>query len=124
MIGNGDAHSKNYSLLLRDGGEVLLAPLYDVAPTMLLYAPSNNAGHTVSGQIRLSYLTLEHIVREGTAWGMDADDARTVAISALETVAEAAATAPTHDGIAFLNELVPVRAEDLLGGGTARRGIA
>ncbi len=31
VIGNGDAHSKNYSILILDGGEVQLAPLYDVA---------------------------------------------------------------------------------------------
>ncbi|QHK21859.1 hypothetical protein GU243_21785 [Pseudarthrobacter psychrotolerans] len=76
VIGNGDAHSKDYSLLVRDGGEVLLAPLYDVAPTRLLYAPSVNAGHTLDGQARLNHLTLDHVVREGAAWGMDTDDAR------------------------------------------------
>lgn len=120
-IGNGDAHSKNYSLILRDGGEVLLAPLYDVAPTLLLYAPSNNAGHAVSGQIRLGYLTLEHLVREGAAWGMDEDDARQTAVSALESVAEAAAASSPLNGLNFLRELVPARASDLLDGGTARR---
>lgn len=69
-IGNGDAHSKNYSLILRDGGEVLLAPLDDGAPTLLLYALSNNAGHAVAGQIRLGYITLEHLARKGQpgAW--------------------------------------------------------
>ncbi|GAC1602474.1 MAG: hypothetical protein NVS3B6_13120 [Pseudarthrobacter sp.] len=120
-IGNGDAHSKNYSLILNDGGEVQLAPLYDVAPTLLLYAPSNNAGHAVSGQIRLGYLTLEHLVREGAAWGMDEDDARQTAVSALELVAEAAAASSPLNGLEFLRELVPARASDILDGGTARR---
>ncbi|OOP65273.1 hypothetical protein BMF89_00025 [Arthrobacter sp. SRS-W-1-2016] len=122
-IGNGDAHSKNYSLILRDGGEVLLAPLYDVAPTLLLYAPSNNAGHTVAGQIRLGYITLEHLVREGTAWGMDADDARQTAVSALESVAAAAAGSPAEGNLGFLRELVPARVSDLLDGSTARRAL-
>lgn len=123
LIGNGDAHSKNYSLFLRDGGEVLLAPLYDVAPTHLLYAPSVNAGHTLGGQARLNYLTLDNLVREGTAWGMDADDARTTAAGVLESVAEAAATIPAEESIGFLAELVPARAADLLSGGTARRAL-
>jgi serine/threonine-protein kinase HipA len=122
-IGNGDAHSKNYSLILRDGGEVLLAPLYDVAPTLLLYAPSNNAGHAVAGQIRLSYITLEHLVREGTAWGMDADDARQTAVSALESVAVAAAETQTPDTLHFLRDLVPARVSDLISGTTARRAL-
>jgi serine/threonine-protein kinase HipA len=120
-IGNGDAHSKNYSLILSDGGEVQLAPLYDVAPTLLLYAPSNNAGHAVSGQIRLGYLTLNHLVREGSAWGMDEEDARNTAVSALESVAEAAAATSAQNALDFLRELIPARVSDLLNGGTARR---
>ncbi|MET3811551.1 HipA domain-containing protein [Arthrobacter sp. UYEF3] len=123
-IGNGDAHSKNYSLILRDGGEVLLAPLYDVAPTLLLYAPSNNAGHAVSGQVRLGYISLEHLVREGTAWGMDADDAQQTAAAALEAVAAAAAGTPAPDRLDFLRDLVPARAGDLLAGKTARRVLS
>lgn len=123
VIGNGDAHSKNYSLLIRDGGEVLLAPLYDLAPTQLLYAPSVNAGHTLGGQAGLNYLTLDHIVREGAAWGMDADDARATAAGVLESVAEAASATYAGDSIRFLRELVPARAADLLNGGTARRAL-
>ena len=46
-------------------GEVLLAPLYDAAPTLLLYARSSNARHYVAGQARLNYITLDHLVREG-----------------------------------------------------------
>ena len=122
-IGNGDAHSKNYALILRDGGEVLLAPLYDVAPTLLLYAPSNNAGHSIDGQIRLSYITLEHLAREGAAWGLDLDDARQTAVSALEAIAAAAATTHTREGLQFLQDLVPARVSDLLQGGTARREL-
>jgi serine/threonine-protein kinase HipA len=36
LIGNGDAHSKNYSILIGESGEVTLAPVYDAAPTLLL----------------------------------------------------------------------------------------
>jgi serine/threonine-protein kinase HipA len=121
VIGNGDAHSKNYSILLRDGGEVELAPLYDTAPTLLLYAPSNNAGHVVGGQSLLNYLTLDHVIREGVAWGMDAGDARETAATVLESVATAAAAVPAPEDIGFLSELVALRAADLLGGRTARR---
>lgn len=124
LIGNGDAHSKNYSLTLSDGGEVLLAPLYDVAPTLLLYQPSGLAGHAVSGQIRLGYITLEHLVAEGAAWGMDDDDARQTAISTLERVAAAAAETTPPESLGFLSELIAVRAQDLLNGGTARRVLA
>lgn len=123
LIGNGDAHSKNYSLLIGDGGQVRLAPLYDVAPTHLLYAPSANAGHALGGQARLNHLTMDHVVREGTAWGMDAEDARATAAATLESVAGAAAGTPADDSIGFLKELVPARAADLLQGKTARRSL-
>ena len=33
IIGNADAHAKNYSLLRRDKGEAVLAPLYDLVAT-------------------------------------------------------------------------------------------
>lgn len=123
VIGNGDAHSKNYSLLIRDGGEVLLAPLYDAAPTLLLYAPSKNAGHTLGGQAGLNHLTLEHVIKEAAAWGLDPDDARVTAAAVLEAVAGAATATPAQDVISFLNQLVPARAEDLLNGRTARRAL-
>lgn len=121
LIGNGDAHSKNYGLLLLDGGEVRLAPLYDAAPTLLLHAPSVNAGHAVGGQIRLPYLTLDHLVREGEAWGLKATDAKLTATATLESAAAAAAATPCIEQLDFLRELVPSRAKDLLDGRTARR---
>ncbi|GAA2856307.1 HipA domain-containing protein [Paenarthrobacter ilicis] len=124
VIGNGDAHSKNYSVMLRDGGEVMLAPLYDVAPTLLLYAPSYNAGHVVGGQSLLNYLTLEHLIREGVSWGMDTEDAKATAATVLESVATAAALEPPIEEIGFLSELVSTRANDLLAGRTARRALA
>ncbi|WP_423182926.1 hypothetical protein [Arthrobacter sp. NyZ413] len=100
-----------------------MAPLYDVTPTLLLYAPSNNAGHAIAGQIRLGYITLEHLVREGSAWGMDLDDARQTAATALESVAAAAARIQAPEPLGFLQQLVPARAEDLLKGNTARRSL-
>lgn len=62
-------------------------------------------------------------MREGMAWGLDADDARSTAVGVLEAVAEAASASHTDDAIGFLRELVPARAGDLLSGGTARRNL-
>jgi len=88
---------------------------------LLLYAPSNNAGHSVGGQIRLGYITLEHLVREGVAWGMDDGDARQTAVSVLEALGSVASTFHTPERLEFLRKLVPARVHDLLNGGTARR---
>ncbi|MCO4250640.1 type II toxin-antitoxin system HipA family toxin [Pseudarthrobacter raffinosi] len=121
LIGNGDAHSKNYSVLIRETGEVQLAPLYDVAPTLLLYARSSNAGHSVAGQARLNYITLDHLVREAGSWGMDVEEARSGVTGILVAAAEAHASVPQR--LAHLPALVAARAEDLIAGSTARRQL-
>jgi serine/threonine-protein kinase HipA len=118
LIGNGDAHSENYSVLIRETGEVLLAPLYDAAPTLLLYSRSSNAGHSVAGQARLNFITLDHLVREGVAWGMDPGVARTAVGKVL--MAAANAHVPVSEGLEHLPALVVDRASDLLAGRTAR----
>lgn len=121
LIGNGDAHSKNYSVLIRETGEVQLAPLYDAAPTLLLYARSSNAGHSVAGQARLNYITLDHLVREAGSWGMDVEEARSGVTGLLVAAAEAPVSVPEH--LAHLPALVAARAEDLIAGKTARRQL-
>ncbi|MCP9000376.1 HipA domain-containing protein [Pseudarthrobacter sp. RMG13] len=121
LVGNGDAHSKNYSVLIRETGEVELAPLYDVAPTLLLYARSSNAGHSVAGQARLNYITLDHLVREAGSWGMDVEEARAGVTGILVAAAEAHASVPQR--LAHLPALVAARAEDLIAGSTARRQL-
>lgn len=98
LIGNGEAHSKNYSVLIRETGEVMLAPLYDAAPTLLLYARSSNAGHSVAGQARLNYITLDHLVREAGGWGVDAEVARS-AVSELFTAARRRCRSPSRSDI-------------------------
>jgi serine/threonine-protein kinase HipA len=122
LIGNGDAHSKNYSVLIRETGEVLLAPLYDAAPTLLLYARSSNAGHSVAGQARLNYITLDHLVREGVSWGMEHGAARTAVGEVL--LAAGNAQVPVSEALEHLPALIVDRASDLLAGRTARRQLA
>lgn len=121
LIGNGDAHSKNYSILIQETGEVLLAPLYDAAPTLLLYARSTNAGHAVAGQARLNYITLDHLVREASSWGLDPGVARSAASEVFSAAAEGEVAAP--DGLEDLPLLVARRASDLLEGRAARRTV-
>lgn len=119
LIGNGDAHSKNYSVLIRETGEVMLAPLYDAAPTLLLHARSTNAGHAVAGQARLDHITLDHLVREAESWGVDPGAARTTVSEVFSAAAGAQVAAP--EGLEGLPPLVAHRASDLLAGRTARR---
>ncbi|BCW51058.1 HipA domain-containing protein [Arthrobacter sp. StoSoilB13] len=119
LIGNGEAHSKNYSILIGESGEVTLAPVYDAAPTLLLYARSSNAGHSIAGQARLNYITLDHLRREAAAWGLDMDVARGVIEETVKALAQAGVPAP--QAIQHLPDLIARRADDLLAGKSARR---
>ncbi len=48
LLGNGDAHLKNWAVLYPDGVTPVLSPMYDVLPTVL-YMPSDDMGLNLSG---------------------------------------------------------------------------
>lgn len=70
VIGNGDAHAKNYSVTLGGRTGCAMAPLYDVAPVFLLNPAYQHFGLALDGQSRLRHLTGAHLLREATRWGM------------------------------------------------------
>ncbi|MBM7507687.1 serine/threonine-protein kinase HipA [Nocardioides salarius] len=90
VIGNGDAHSKNYSLLLGRRGEVSLAPLYDAAPVHYLATRFNNIGHVVNGRTRLHWVDADDLVQEARSWGMGTSRARATLEGVLGSTWEAA----------------------------------
>lgn len=62
IIGNADAHAKNYSLLWRENGEMVLAPLYDLVATHMW--------HELSPKLAMRFgrtATLEEFDRECVA---------------------------------------------------------
>lgn len=98
VIGNGDAHSKNYSLLIAETGEVSLAPLYDVAPVMYLNDQFRSAGHILNGKTNLTEITISDLVEEATAWGMRSLEARRVLSDTMERIRAAFDTVGAPDG--------------------------
>ena len=70
MIGNGDAHSKNYSLLLDERGAVSLAPLYDTAPVMDLDRRFRGTSHVINGKTSIDTVTVADLVQEASTWGI------------------------------------------------------
>ncbi|HEU4906130.1 MAG TPA: type II toxin-antitoxin system HipA family toxin [Solirubrobacterales bacterium] len=63
LIGNHDAHSKNYSLLL-DGPEAIrLAPLYDLLCTAVIDGTSRSLAMKYGGEKRPRYLRRRHLER-------------------------------------------------------------
>lgn len=69
-IGNGDAHSKNYSLTIDRVGRVALAPLYDTAPTWHLDARYKGTGQVINGKTSLDTVGIDDLVAEARAWRM------------------------------------------------------
>ena len=69
-MGNGDAHSKNYSILIGKRGEVSLAPLYDSAPVMFIAERFNSIGHVINGKTSIREVTADDLVAEAKTWGL------------------------------------------------------
>jgi serine/threonine-protein kinase HipA len=63
-IGATDAHGKNYSVLLAPGGQVRLAPLYDVLTILpyptLFHAPEEKLAMRIGGEDRLGRIARRH----------------------------------------------------------------
>lgn len=106
VIGNGDAHSKNYSLLLGERGDVRLAPLYDAAPVMMLAARYRNTGQVINGRTRITSVSVDDLVEEGARWGMGRSRAQSIVTDVLEATWASIHAVPVPDGVDDLvNEL-------------------
>lgn len=70
LLGNGDAHAKNFSLMHERSGVLTLAPIYDVMCT-LIYGDDRLAMY-VDNVRRTNQLTAQRIVNEGRRWGLPA----------------------------------------------------
>ena len=68
LVGNGDAHAKNFSLLHERSGVLHLAPLYDAMCT-LAYNDDRLAMY-VDGVHRTNRVTARRLVNEGASWGL------------------------------------------------------
>ena len=115
LIGNGDAHSKNYSLTISDTATYSMAPLYDVAPLYLLNNVLQHFGHNLAGQGRLRHLTATHLASEASTWRLStqqvAETVAGVATRVRDTLP--ACTAPGID-VDPIAALIDARAVDAL----------
>ena len=97
VLGNTDAHAKNYALL-HGGDEVRLAPLYDVVPALEITPNVLFMGLRIDGRIRIDRIERENIVAEARSWGLPARVVGEVLGKAAEDV---------RLGIAIASELYP-----------------
>ncbi|HXQ00935.1 MAG TPA: HipA domain-containing protein, partial [Solirubrobacteraceae bacterium] len=68
VIGNGDAHAKNFSLLHDRGGALHLAPLYDLLST-LTYGDDRLAMY-IDSVHRTNRVTFKRLINEAATWGL------------------------------------------------------
>lgn len=68
LIGNGDAHAKNFSLLHHPSGALGLAPLYDLLST--LYYGDDRLAMYVDSVQRTRPVTADRILNEAARWGL------------------------------------------------------
>jgi serine/threonine-protein kinase HipA len=88
LIGNGDAHGKNLSLLHERSGALRLAPLYDLVST-LMYGLDRLAMFIDTVQ-RIDRVTTDRLVNEAARWGMARERAQQIVGDLLARVPDAA----------------------------------
>lgn len=91
LIGNGDAHGKNFSLLHDPSGVLRLAPLYDLMSTMV-YGDDRPAMYIDTVQ-RTDRVTADRIVNEAVRWGMSGRRATEIVADILDRAPVAAEAA-------------------------------
>lgn len=98
VIGNGDAHSKNFSVMIGRDGSVSLAPIYDAAPVMYLDPAFKSTGHVINGKTRIDDVTVDDLAAEAASWGMGARRARAAVRSCMERVYSSVERVPLPPG--------------------------
>jgi serine/threonine-protein kinase HipA len=98
VIGNGDAHSKNYSVMIDRDGSVGLAPIYDAAPTFYLDARYTGTGHVINGKTSVDLVDVEDLVGEAASWGTSERRARAAVEACMERIRAAVDLLPLPSG--------------------------
>jgi serine/threonine-protein kinase HipA len=92
VIGNADAHAKNYSVLLRPGG-IRLAPIYDAVPTRLWDGYDERLAMPIAGRAHPQEVTIDHWAKFARSTGLDPDrvveDVRAIATAVRERAGSA-----------------------------------
>lgn len=105
LIGNGDAHGKNFSLIHERPGEIHLAPLYDLVSTYV-YGEKRLAMY-IDNVERLESVTSDRILNEAAKWGLPRQRSRKIVGDLLEHT-PAAASAAAHETPGVPEQLPPL----------------
>jgi serine/threonine-protein kinase HipA len=103
LVGNGDAHAKNFSLLHHPTGALTLAPLYDLMCTQ--WYGDDRLAMYVDDVHRTDRVTTDRIVNEAARWGMPHERAATI-VNELVDAAPAAISAALDETSGVPDELI------------------
>jgi serine/threonine-protein kinase HipA len=113
LIGNGDAHAKNFSLLHRPSGALGLAPRYDLMST--LYYGDDRLAMYIDAVQRTRRVTADRILNEAVRWGLARRRASAIVADILDRTPDAVllATAETASLPGEIPEIVGQQLEQL-----------
>ena len=118
LIGNGDAHAKNLSLLHEASGALTLAPLYDLMCT--LHYGDDRLAMYIDDVRRTNRVTAQRLINEGASWGLPRQRCEEIVADILDRAPDAIGaardeTAGVPDSIvnAVEGQLVQLRLQSL-----------
>lgn len=85
LVGNGDAHLKNWAVLYADGVTASLSPMYDVLPTVV-HLPGDDMGLKLSGARVFESIQPSSFDRLGERSGLGVSQARTHVREAVDRI--------------------------------------
>lgn len=91
LVGNGDAHLKNWSLIYPDRKIARLSPAYDLVCTVV-YPRQDDLGLPFFGTARLSEISRDHFARLQAGLNVEGEDVLNVVDETIERFSEAWAT--------------------------------
>lgn len=106
LVGNVDAHAKNYSLLIRDAGTIFLSPLYDVMNGSIYEGVTPNLAMKIAGKQRGNHIHGRHWQRFAEENGLSGQGVkrrvRQISLKVAQAAPDVAATLGAIDGRAAL----------------------
>ena len=109
VLGNLDAHAKNYSLLYTHLGVPELAPLYDVVPVADIEPRTEYLSMRIGGKLRAEEVVREDLLCEAQSWGMSRERSEAVLKQTFEGLFEGLETAAALYGDAVSRHEAGVR---------------
>lgn len=85
LIGNGDAHLKNWAITYPDGITPALSPAYDILPTVL-YIPDDDLGLKLDSSRKFVSVTVNSFDRLASRVGLEVREARRRVLNMVEAV--------------------------------------